>query len=135
MKRYIYYICLPLLFYPVYFSVANFVDSVFGDQQLINWLYFDSRSILIKTFISDWVQSLPVMYAILFLLLLPVEYISKKIAASSAPLFFISMAIIAVLSYFAGFREIGLLINTAAMLCITAVYYFSKTSFVSVPNK
>lgn len=127
MKRLIYLVCLPVLFYPVYFTAANFIDTLFGGQQLINWLTFDSRSILLKTFVRDWLASFPVMYAILFLLILPVEFFSKKITEAPVLVIVLSMIIMAIISYAAGFGEAAIIINTTAVFFMVAIYYFSKT--------
>lgn len=127
MKVFLYYICLPVLFYPVYFLVANLIDSLFGDQQLINWLYFDSRSILLKTFFKDWLSSLPVMYLFFYLLIIPIELLSRKIFNTSKLLVYIaSLAIITGGAYFAGFREMGLIINASAVFFMITLYYLSQ---------
>lgn len=124
--------CLPLLFYPVYFLVANIIDSVWGDQQLINWLYFDSRSVLLKTFLSDWVSSLPAMYAIFYLLIVPVDFLSRKVLNSSILFVYVlSLVVVAGGSYFIGFRGYGLMINFIAVFFIITLYYLSKYSYCS----
>ena len=115
------------MFYPVYFLVVNLIDSLLGDQQLINWLYFDSRPVLLKTFFKDWLSSLPVMYMIFYLLIIPIEFFSRKIFNTSMLLVYItSLTIVTVGSYIAGFRELGLIINTSAVFFIITFYYLSR---------
>ncbi len=127
MKYFIYYVCLPVLFYPVYFLVANIIDTLLGDQQLINWLYLDSRSALLKIFIKDWISSLPVMYLIFYLIIMPLEAIFGKIFKKSMlPVYIASLAIVTGVTYTAGFRELGLLINTATVFFIITLYYSSQ---------
>ena len=127
MKRLIYYIFLPTLFYPAYFLGANLIDSLIGDQQLINWMYFDSRSVLLKTFLKDWSDSLPVMYVIFFFLVKPLEIISGKFFNSSKLfVYIIATIIITVASYAIGFRELGLVINASVMILIVTFVYLSR---------
>ena len=136
MKYFLYYICLPVLFYPVYFLVANSIDSLLGDQQLVNWLYFDSRLVLLKTFFKDWLSSLPVMYMIFYLLIIPIELLSRKIFNTSMPLVYIaSLAIITGGSYIAGFRGHGLIINAFTVFFIITLYYFSQVLLFSQSKK
>ena len=127
MKYFIYYVCLPVLFYPVYFLVANLIDTLLGDQQLINWLYLDSRSALLKVFFKDWISSLPVMYLIFYLIIMPLEAIFGKIFKKSMlSVYIASLAIVTGVAYTVGFRELGLLINTATVFFIITLYYSSQ---------
>lgn len=126
MKRYVFYILLPVLFYPVYFTVANMLDTVLGEQQLVNGFYFDSRLILLETFVTDWLQSLPVMYAIMFLVILPAESLVNRVTSSQILLYMVVMLIIGALSYGVGFREVGLAINVMSILGMTVFYRLSK---------
>ena len=136
MKYFFYYICLPVLFYPVYFLVTNLIDALFGDQQLLNWLYFDSRSVLLKIFFNDWLSSLPVMYMIFYMLIIPVEFLSRKIFnASMLFVYIVSLAIITGGSYMAGFRDFGLIINASAVFFIITCYYFSQFLLFSKSKK
>ena len=115
------------MFYPVYFLVVNLIDSLLGDQQLINWLYFDSRPVLLKTFFKDWLSSLPAMYMIFYLLIIPIDFFSRKIFNTSMLLVYItSLTIFTAGSYIAGFREFGLIINTSAVFFIITFYYLSR---------
>lgn len=136
MKHFVYYVCLPVVFYPVYFLAANLIDSLLGDQQLINWIYFDSRSLLLKTFFKDWLSSLPVMYMIFYLLIMPVELLSRRFFNTSIILVYIvSLAVVTWGSYIAGFRELGLIINVSAAFFIITFYYLSQVLLFSRSKK
>ena len=126
MKRPVFYIVLPTLFYLVYFLVANSIDTLFGDQQLINWLTFDSRSILLKTFFNDWWQSLPVMYAIMFLLVMPAELLVGRLSLAAVLIYLVPPVVIGVLSYVIGFKELGLIINIISVLAMVVFYRLAK---------
>ena len=118
---------MPLLFYPAYFLVANIIDSALGDQQLINWLLFDSRSLLLKIFFKDWFNSAPIMYIIFYLLILPLELFSRKFFNSSTLfVYFISLVVIAAGSYMTGFTGLALIINTLAVLSMIYLFYISQ---------
>ena len=107
--------------------VANLIDSLLGDQQLVNWLYFDSRSVLRGVFFKDWLNALPVMYLIFYLLVMPVGLLSRKFFNASLLLVYIAcIAIVAGCSYIAGFRELGLVINSLTVFFIITFDYFSK---------
>ena len=136
MKYLLYYICLPVLFYPTYFVVANTVDSIVGDQQLINWLYFDSRSVLLKTFFKDWLSALPKMFITFYLVILPIKFLSKKVFNSSRlAVYFSSLAIVIGGSYLLGFRELGLVINALAIFFVITLDYFSNFLLFSQSKK
>lgn len=136
MRYFFYYICLPILFYPVYFLVANLIDSLFGDQQLINWLYFDSWSVLLKTFFKDWLSSLSVMYMIFYLVILPMELLSRKIFNTSMLFMYIaSLAIVTVGSYIVGFKQFGLIINASTVFFIITLVCFSQVLLFSQSKK
>ena len=127
MKRVLYYSFLPVLFYPIYFLAANSIDTLLGDQQLINWLYFDSRSALLKMFLKDWLSSLPVMYIIFYLIILPLELFFRKTFNTSILFVYISsLLIVSGGSYVVGFSELGLIINTLALFFMITFYYASK---------
>lgn len=126
-KHFLYYICLPVLFYPAYFLAANLIDTLLGDQQLINWLYFDSRSDLLKIFFKDWLSSLPIMYIIFYLLIMPIELFSRRILNTSMPFVYIaSILIVAGGSSIVGFVGLGLIINSLAVFFMLTSYSVSK---------
>ena len=126
MRSFIYFL-LPLFFYPVYFAAVNIVDSIIGDQQLINWLYFDSKSQLLETFFMDWVSSIPVMYLVFFILIKPVDFLSNKYMNGSKSIVYLLTAVtVLLMSYLVGFREVALISNAIAVCSIIAFYYFSS---------
>lgn len=67
------YVFSLLFGYPLYFLVANTIDSLFGNGRLSLWLLFGSRSELLEIFSRDWAHSLPVMAAVLIGLVPPVH--------------------------------------------------------------
>jgi len=126
IKSFSIQLLLPLLFYPAYFSVTNIIDSAFGDQQLINWLTFGSRSLLLTVFFRDWVASLPVMYGILFIILLPIKYFLGYIGKYSLMLIMISSTLVAiVISVSVGFGLLATSSNTLSMTLIASIFYIS----------
>lgn len=117
---------LPILFYPVYFGTTNIIDSLLGDQQLINWITFDSRSILINIFFRDWLDSLPIMYAISFIILIPLKLAFDLFNKYSLTLITVfSTLIIIILSSTAGFEGMGLLNNAACMTLFAIIFHIS----------
>lgn len=127
MLRLLFLLLLPLLFYPVYFIAVNVVDSIAGDQQLINWLLFDSRHILFFTFLEDWLHSLPVMYGLFFLVIKPVMLLSEKIlkVATLAVIMIVGVIVFAV-SGALGFGGVGIFVNVFATLLILTLVYISE---------
>jgi hypothetical protein len=133
MRNLIYFLLLPLLFYPLYFLAVNIVDSIMGDQQLINWLYFDSKHKLLFTFINDWKSSLPVMYGVYLILVKPLHFLSSKLFFGSFWLEYILAIIIVVLaSYLFGFREISLVANSFAIVIILFFVNISEYIYKSI---
>ena len=127
MDRFKYYIFIslsPLLYYPLYYFIVNLFDSFIGDQQLINWIIYDSRSLLLKMFFNDWVDSLLVSYMFFSFLLLPAVYFLKKIGFYS---FFNIVSFLVVVSAIflktVGFNEIAIYESLIIVLIITVVFH------------
>lgn len=117
------YVIVPALFYPVYFTVVNAADSLFGTRTLINWLAFEPQSPLIKTFLKDWLAALPVMFAIFYLIVLPVNYvICIKYTRHTAYSLVGCLVITVLLSYLLGFRELEIVVNGVAILAFAGMY-------------
>lgn len=118
---------VPLFFYPLYFLALNLVDSVFGDQQLINWLMFDSKSLLLKIFMDDWLNSAPVMYLFFFAVILPLDFMVRtQLKLSVVFVLLPSSLVVFLLSYWAGFRELALLGNVLSAIFAMGFFYSSK---------
>jgi len=127
IKSFSIYLFLPLLFYPAYFSVTNIVDSALGDQQLINWLTFDSHSLFLKVFFRDWVASLPMMYGILLIILLPLKSFLAYIGKYSPALIIAASTLIAiVISIIVGFGWIATASNALSMILIASIFYITS---------
>lgn len=122
------YLVTPLFFYPVYFFVTNIIDSAFGSQQLIEWLYFNFHSLLVKIFLQDWMDSIWAMYGILLFILFPLRLALSTFGKYSLIPFILSSTLIVFsISLVLGFREIGLLSNTVYMFILSALlFWFTK---------
>lgn len=117
------YIIIPILIFPIYFVVANAVDSLFGSHNIINWLAFDSRTLLVKTFLNDWLEAFPVMFGIFYLIILPVNYFIRRISnwqitISAA----CCMGIIVLLSFLFGFRDAELIVHGITIFLLVELY-------------
>ena len=117
LKTTLIYAVAPALFYPIYFLIANIIDTILGEQLLLNWWQFDSRTTLFEIFLHDWLQSLPVMFGIFYLLILPVRYLLSRFNShhllTSA---IICTILFCALSYLLGFRNQSLIVNSLSVL-------------------
>lgn len=126
-KHFFIYCIVPTTFYPLYFFTANGLDTLAGSQGLLYWLKYESLTQLIKIFLSDWLASLPLMLGLLYLLILPVEFLSKKIGGQPALLSITASVMIAVIaSYLLNFSPVELFANALAMLFFTSFYLSAK---------
>ncbi len=136
--KYFYYLFLPVLFYPIYFLVVNITDTLVGDQQLINWLYFGYRSVLLQTFANDWLSSLPVMYAVFYILILPAALLSKRLFTATLvtlSTYTILLVIVTAGSYMLGFRESGLIVNATSAFFMISLHLFSQAYLLPLLKK
>jgi hypothetical protein len=130
-KMILVYVFFPLLGFPVYFVIANAIDSLFGEMQLITWLLFEPLSLLLRTILNDWVHSIPVMFAVFLGLLLPVHAVLARLnrltparfgGAVSAVMFIFSQA--------AGFSLNGVMANTVTVMLLAVL-----TGFLTRPRQ
>ena len=125
------YVIVPALFYPVYFVVANIIDSLFGNQQLINWLEFDSHMLLLKTFFNDWLDAIPIMFLIFYILVIPVKILlsimplKKGITLTHA---IICAGILGLTSLFVEFGTLGVITNSISALFFVLLYQMTLIS-------
>lgn len=122
--KYLILVALPLVFYPIYFATANLFDSLTGDQQLINWLVFDSRGDLFHVFLKDWFESLPIIYILYVSMLIPIRIILDYLAIKLLIVYcaIISVSGITIFILF-GFPVYGVLVNTVALLLSSMIYF------------
>lgn len=117
------YVLIPALFYPLYFLIVNIIDSLLGEQQLINWLQFESHQLLLTTFLYDWLNALPVMFGIFYIIVLPTKYLmSKSHLKNSLSLALICAGIAYLLSFMIGFRNLALLANSLSVFSFVIFY-------------
>ena len=123
-KHFLIIIFLPMMIYPVYFIWVNAIDSLFGDQQLIYWLLFDSHYLLFTVTIGDWVHSLPIMYSLYIFVILPLYFILNFYKKYSFITLCLTCSFVILLtSLYLDFEGNGLVSNTLTMLTYTALFY------------
>jgi hypothetical protein len=121
-KTILSYLVLPVLGFPVYFVIANAIDSLFGEMQLIVRLLFEPAPELLTITLNDWVHSIPMMFAIFLGLFMPVHALLARLGRLTAGLF--SSAVSAVMfmfSYAAGFSINGVMANTLTVMLLAAL--------------
>jgi hypothetical protein len=116
------YVLSPVLGYPLYFLVANAIDSLFGDRRLVQWLLFDSRRELLEIFLDDWAHSLPAMLAVSLGLIMPVHALLARFGRLSIIRFGgLVSTIMLVASWVVGFSPNGIAVNTLTALLLAAL--------------
>lgn len=126
LKATFIYFLIPVLFYPIYFIVANSVDSLVGNQQFMNWLQFESKTLLIKTILSDWVAALPIMFGLYYFMIVPVKLLAAKLNFKHPLIIALAcVLLICVLSVILGFRNLGLITNGLSVFMFVLFYIAS----------
>lgn len=125
------YVFFPLLGFPVYFVVANAIDSLFGEMQLITWLLFEPLSLLLRTIRNDWVHSIPAMFAVFLGLLLPVHAVLARLNRLTPARFGGAVAaVMFIFSQAAGFSLNGVMANTVTVMLLAVL-----TGFLTRPRQ
>lgn len=65
------FLLLPVMLFPIFWFVATIVDWIFGDSSVLLRIQYDSKGKLLHEFLTDWLASLPVSIASVWLVLLP----------------------------------------------------------------
>lgn len=124
-KFLIFNVVFPFLYYPVYFISVNLIDIVCGGYQLDHAIRLNSYSRLIKIFLVDWLDSLPVMVALFVFVNVLFAYILITNERFRLPVYLATcVATAAVLSMAVGLNFEGALANSLGMLVISTMYYF-----------
>jgi hypothetical protein len=129
-KTILAYVIFPVLGFPVYFVIANAIDSLFGEMQLIIWLLFEPFSGLLTTTLTDWVDSIPVMFAVFIGLFMPVHALLARLERLTTSLFSGTVsAAMFIFSHAVGFSLNGVMANTlTVMLLAMLTVYFTRPS-------
>lgn len=127
-KTILAYVILPVLGFPVYFVIANAIDSLFGEMQLIVRLLFEPQGVL-GIILNDWVDSIPVMFAIFIGLFMPLHALLAGTGRLTAGLFSgVVSAVMFIFSFAVGFSFNGVLANTlTGMLLAVLTIYITGT--------
>ena len=122
------YLFFPILGFPIYFVIANVIDSIFGEMQLLTWLLFEPLSLLLKITLKDWMHSIPVMFMVFIGLFLPVHLVLAMLNRLTPGLFSgIVSAVMFIFSYAVGFSVNAIMANTlTVMLLAVFTGVFSK---------
>ena len=130
-KTIVKYVLVPALFYPIYFIIANFIDSLFGNQHLIVWMQFESPSLLLNTFFKDWFSSLPTMFGIFYLLILPAIFLNTKFGFNRVlTRMIIPAALMCLFSYILGFGYLGIITNSLSVFMFVLFYLTTQKIWV-----
>lgn len=125
IKNYSLIVLLPLTFYPAYFLISITLDSLIGEQNLINWIQFESKGELIKTFISDWHSSLLFMYGVFFILILPSHNIMHRFKRRGLVNTTIALAtFIMFASLYLEFNYLNMLANSLTIISIFLLSFY-----------
>lgn len=119
------YLLFPILGFPVYFLIANAIDSFLGEMQLLTWLLFEPSTELLKTALKDWMHSIPVMFGVFIGLLLPVHVVLGRLKRLTPGVFGgVVSAVMFIFSYAVGFSLNGVMANTLTVLLLAVLTCF-----------
>ena len=71
----ILFVFLPVLVFPVFWTVATLIDWFVGDSDVVLRILYDSKGQLLREFLTDWISSLPFSTSMSWLVVFPVYYL------------------------------------------------------------